>query len=95
MEHTAVEDTPVIGVKTKKGWFDKDAPQNLTSKEAMIRGILVVTMPALSAIDWYCGTHTIYILAPVLFYLEVTALTMTCPIKSIFSKYRHTNLPEL
>lgn len=95
VEHTAVEDIPVIGVKTKKGWFDKDAPQNLTSEGAAIRGILVVCMPPLSAIDWYCGTYTMIFIAPLIMYLAVTALTMTCPIKSLFSKYRHTNLPEL
>ncbi|RYE05278.1 MAG: hypothetical protein EOP33_06770 [Rickettsiaceae bacterium] len=92
---TAVEDEAVIGLKTKTGWFDKDAPQNLTSKGAMIRAILVITLPGAYALQWYYNLPIIYVLAPVLFYLEVTALTMTCPIKALFSNYRHKNLPEL
>ena len=92
---TAVEDEAVIGLKTKTGWFDKDAPQNLTSKGAMIRAVLVVTLPGAYALQWYYDLPIIYILAPALFYLEFTALTMTCPIKAMFSNYRHKNLPEL
>ncbi|QJD96072.1 hypothetical protein HH214_09390 [Mucilaginibacter robiniae] len=93
--HTAQEDRSVIGIKTDSGWFDKDAPQNLTSKGAALRAILVVCMPALSAIDWYLGTYTMIFFAPLTMYLAVTALTMTCPVKELFSNYRHKNLPEL
>jgi hypothetical protein len=79
VEHIVTDDKTVIGLKTKTGWFDKDAPQNLTSKEAAIRGILVVCMPASSAIDWYLGTYTMVFIAPLIMYLTITALTMTCP----------------
>jgi hypothetical protein len=95
VDHIAVEDKTVIGLKTKTGWFDKDAPQNLTYKGAGIRGILVVCMPALSAIDWYLGTHTMIFIAPLIMYLAVTALTMTCPVKALFCKFKSANLPKL
>jgi hypothetical protein len=95
VDHITAEDKTVIGLKTKTGWLDKDAPQNLTYKGAAIRGILVVFMPALSAIDWYLGTHTMIFIAPLIMYLAVTALTMTCPVKSVFSKFKSTHLPEL
>lgn len=39
VDHVAIEDKTVIGLKIKTGWFDKDAPQNLSYKEAGIRGI--------------------------------------------------------
>lgn len=74
-------------VETRKTWLDKDAPQNLSGREAAIRGLLVVILPPLSGIDWYFGTSFIVVLAPLLFYLEVTALTRTCPVKHIFRKY--------
>ena len=38
VEHIALEDKAMIGIKTKTGWFDKDAPQNLSYKEAGIMG---------------------------------------------------------
>jgi hypothetical protein len=86
VDHIAVEDKTVISLKTKTGWFDKDAPQNLTGKGAAIRGILVVCMPASSAIDWYLGTCTMVFIAPLIMYLAITALTMTCPIKALFQQ---------
>jgi hypothetical protein len=58
VDHVAIEGRALIGIKTKSGWLDKDAPQNLTYKEAGIRGVLVVRMPTLSAIDWTFHTHT-------------------------------------
>jgi hypothetical protein len=70
-------------------WLNAEAPENLTVKEAIIRAALVMTMPMLSAIDWTYGTHTFYIIAPAIFYLEVTAFTMYCPIKALFSNYSH------
>jgi hypothetical protein len=94
VDHIAVKDKTVIGLKTKTGWFDKDAPQNLTYKGAGIRGILVVCMPGLSAIDWYLGTYTMIFIAPLIMYLAVTALTMTCPVKALFSDYKHKSLPN-
>ncbi len=84
--HIAVEDKTVISLKTKTSWFDKNAPQNITGKEAAIRGILVVCMPALSAIDWYLGTYTMVFIAPLIMYLAITALTMACPIKALFQQ---------
>jgi len=91
---TVVKDAHVAGTKNKYKWFAEDAPENLTVKEAVIRGALVFTMPMLSAIDWNYGTHTMYIIAPVIFYLEVTAFTLTCPIKAMFSNYNHPSRYE-
>ena len=95
VEQVTLKDKAVLGIDTKSGWFDKDAPQNLTYKGAGIRGIMVVCMPSLSAIDWYLHTNTMIFIAPLIMYLAVTALTMTCPVKSLVSNYRHTDLPEL
>ncbi len=90
-ELEALEDKAMIGIKTKKGWFDKDAPQNLSYKEAAIRGMIVVFMPALSAIDWYLHTHTMYFIAPLTMYLAVSALTMTCQVKALFTKKKEND----
>lgn len=76
---------PASALNTAFNWFNAEAPENLTIKEAIVRAALVVTMPMLSAIDWTYGTHTFYFIAPAIFYLEVTAFTMYCPIKAIFS----------
>jgi hypothetical protein len=95
IQHLAVEDKPLLGIKTQSGWFDKDAPQNLTYKDAAIRGILVVCMPTRSAIDWYLHLHTMIFIAPLIMYLAVTALTMTCPVKALFTRFKRTDLPEL
>ena len=84
----------IAGTKTRYKWFAEDAPENLTVKEAVIRGALVFTMPVLSAVDWNYGTHTMYFIAPVIFYLEVTAFTMYCPIKAMFSNYTHPSRYE-
>jgi hypothetical protein len=75
--------------KIKINWFSEDSPENLTTTEAVIRGALIVLMPVLSAIDWNFGTHSMFFIAPVIFYLEVTAFTMVCPIKALFSDYSH------
>jgi hypothetical protein len=80
--------TANVAVKARKTWLDKDAPQNLSGREAAIRGLLVVILPPLSGIDWYYGTSFIMLLSPLLFYLEVTALTKTCPVKHLFSQSR-------
>jgi hypothetical protein len=81
------KENDVAVVKTKREWFLKDTPENLTNTEAIIRGAFIITMPMLSAIDWNYGTHTMLFIAPVIFYLEVTAFTMYCPIKALFSNY--------
>ena len=75
--------------KPTTSWFNAEAPENLTVKEVIIRAALVITMPILSAIDWTYGTHIFYFIAPSIFYLEVTAFTMYCPIKALFSNYSH------
>ena len=85
----------IFSVKTKKGWFDKDSPQNLTYKEAGIRGIFVVCMPVLAAIDWNFHTHTMFFIAPFIMYLAVSALTMTCPVKELFSRRNKSDSQEL
>jgi len=91
-----IQQQPTVTVKTiaqtvkrKRGWFNEDAPENLTVKEAVIRGAFVILMPMLSAIDWHYGTYTLFFIAPIIFYLEVTAFTQMCPIKALFSNYTH------
>ncbi|MDP9076769.1 MAG: hypothetical protein M3O71_05045 [Bacteroidota bacterium] len=81
------KENDVVAVKPKSKWFLKNTSENLTNTEAIIRGALIITMPMLSAIDWNYGTHTMFFIAPVIFYLEVTAFTMYCPIKALFSNY--------
>lgn len=80
---------------SKRSLFDKDSVQNLNGWEAGLRGVLVVFMPFLCSIDLYNGTNTMFFIAPVIFYLEVTALTLTCPIKSIFLKKKQNGPIEL
>lgn len=75
--------------KSATSFFNPDARENLTTKECVIRGLFVMTMPMLSAIDWNYGTHTLIFIVPAIFYLEVTAFTMNCPIKALFSNYSH------
>jgi hypothetical protein len=82
-----IKENKVAAIKTKNKWFLKDSPENLTNTEAIIRVAFVITMPMLSAIDWNYGTHTMFFIVPVIFYLEVTAFTLYCPIKALFSKY--------
>lgn len=65
-----------------------ETAENLTGKEIAIRAACVILLPMLSGIDWTYHTHTVAIIVPVAFYLEVTAFTSYCPIKAIFSKYR-------
>lgn len=74
--------------------FPEDTAENLSTTEAVIRGALVFTMPVLSAVDWNYHTHTMLMIAPVIFYLEVTAFTMYCPIKRLFSNYSHPSRIE-
>jgi hypothetical protein len=78
-----------IKLETKTSWLNDEASENLTVKECVIRAALVITMPMLSAIDWNYGTHTLIFIIPVIFYMEVTAFTMNCPIKALFSNYNH------
>jgi hypothetical protein len=79
----------VVGDKTKTKWFVKYRRENLTFAEALIRGTLVMLIPVLSAIDWSYGMHTMFYVAPIICYSEVTAFAMTCPIKSLFTNYRN------
>jgi hypothetical protein len=34
-------------------------------------------------------------IVPLIMYLAVTAITLTCPIKALVANYMRTNLPEL
>ncbi|MFS2185751.1 hypothetical protein ACCC92_03695 [Mucilaginibacter sp. Mucisp84] len=77
-----------------KRFFPDDSPENLSTTEAVIRGALVFTMPVLSSIDWNYHTHAMIIIAPVIFYLEVTAFTLYCPVKRLFSNYTHPSKYE-
>ncbi|WP_426670382.1 hypothetical protein ACPPVU_03875 [Mucilaginibacter sp. McL0603] len=81
--------------KAKTKWFAKYMLENLTVKEALIRGSLAMVIPVLSAIDWNCRTHTMLYIAPILFYFEVTVFTMTCPVKSLLRKYRQSSVNDL
>ncbi|MEO3407836.1 hypothetical protein AAFN85_28210 [Mucilaginibacter sp. CAU 1740] len=74
--------------------FPDDTAENLSTTEAVVRGAMVFTMPVLSAVDWNYHTHTMLLIAPVIFYLEVTAFTMYCPIKRLFSNYSHPSRIE-
>ena len=92
--HTeAVNDKPAAGNFLKR-LFPDDAAENLSTTEAVIRGALVFTMPVLSSVDWNFHTHTMIFIAPIIFYLEVTAFTMYCPIKRLFSNYTHPSKYE-
>lgn len=95
VEHNAVEDEEIIRIKTQNSQLAADGSQNLTGTEAVIRAIFVVVSPSFSAIDWYMGTHTLYFIAPLIIYFALTALTMNCPIKALFSKYRYRNTNEI
>ncbi|UOE47160.1 DUF2892 domain-containing protein [Mucilaginibacter sp. SMC90] len=77
-----------------KRYFPDDSPENLSTTEAVIRGAMVFTMPILSSIDWNYHTHAMIIIAPVIFYLEVTAFTLYCPVKKMFSNYTHPSKYE-
>jgi len=89
-----VEQEKPSAAKAAKTWFNAEAPENLTVKEAITRAAFVITMPMLSAIDWSYGTHTLIFIIPVIFYLEVTAFTLSCPIKALFSNYSHSTKYE-
>nr|WP_294899601.1 hypothetical protein [uncultured Pedobacter sp.] len=77
------EEKKIIISQTKRKFifFPKDAKQNLSGGACLARGLSLVLLPFLSAIDWYYGTSTLPFLIAGLFYLEVTALTAYCPIK--------------
>jgi len=73
--------------------FPSDAAENLTDIEAAIRLLCLLFFPWLSYIDWTYHTYFMIFLAPILFYLEVTAFTLTCPVKRLFSNY--TQAPKV
>jgi len=80
----------IIGIVSK--WFNHDTPENISFTEAAVRGVAVILMPlTLSAFDWSFHTDALPFVVPVMFYLEVTAFTMYCPIKAMFT---HKRLPE-
>jgi len=68
------------------GWFNHDTPENLTIMQGGVRGGALIIMPlVLLILDSSFHTDVLPFLVPVMFYLEVTAFTMYCPIKAIFS----------
>lgn len=74
------------------GWFSHDTMENLTFTQAALRGAALIVMPlSLSLFDSSYHTDILPFIVPVMFYLEVTAFTMYCPIKAIFSSQR---IPE-
>lgn len=73
----------------KNSLFNPESPENLTLKECIIRGAFVMILPMLSTINWTYETYTLILIIPTIFYLEVTAFTMNCPIKALFSNYSH------
>lgn len=74
------------------GWFNHETPENLTFIQAGMRGGALIVMPLILLIfDSSLHTDVLPFLVPVMFYLEVTAFTMYCPIKAIFSAEK---LPE-
>lgn len=89
-------DLPVIEKEKTNGifhhlsrWFNHEAPENLTTTEAVCRGGAIITMPLLlSLFDSSFHTDVLPFIVPVMFYLEVTAFTMYCPIKAMFSDER-------
>ncbi|WP_413666962.1 hypothetical protein ACEN9X_20825 [Mucilaginibacter sp. Mucisp86] len=93
VQPTARYSQPVLDNFLKR-FFPDDSPENLSTTEAVIRGALVFTMPVLSSIDWNYHTHAMIIIAPVIFYLEVTAFTLYCPVKRLFSNYTHPSKYE-
>lgn len=93
VQHEPEQSKPVLDNFLKR-FFPDDAPENLSTTEAVIRGALVFTMPVLSSIDWSYHTHTMIIIAPVIFYFEVTAFTLYCPVKRLFSRYTHPSKYE-
>ena len=71
------------------GWIRHDTAENLSFTQAALRASGVISMPLiLSAIDWSFHTDILIFIIPVMFYLEVTAFMMYCPIKAIFSNYK-------
>ncbi|MEJ5962997.1 hypothetical protein [Pedobacter immunditicola] len=73
--------------KSKFTLFDKDEVQNVTAIDALVRSVLVIFIPIVSvSIDWYLNMKTMYFIAPFIVYFAVTAMTRSCPIKSLFVK---------
>ncbi|MGN8055046.1 hypothetical protein ACTJKN_02160 [Pedobacter sp. 22163] len=74
------------------GWFNHETPENLTFIQAGLRGGALILMPLILLIfDSSLHTDVLPFLVPVMFYLEVTAFTMYCPIKAFISTEK---LPE-
>lgn len=95
---TYLKSDPSTSKPAQPGFWEKlfpaDAPENLTNTEAAIRLLCLLCFPWLSYIDWTYHTYFMICLAPVLFYLEVTAFTLTCPVKRLFSNYTHASRVE-
>ncbi|MGM9478164.1 hypothetical protein ACS5PU_17190 [Pedobacter sp. GSP4] len=66
-----------------------ETSENVSTKEAIIRGLLIVAaVPLFTVVDRTYSTALLIFIVPVLFYLEVTAFTIYSPVKAIFSNYR-------
>ncbi|RZJ76045.1 MAG: hypothetical protein EOO45_03675 [Flavobacterium sp.] len=82
---------PAFGLHFNKGFklSLKETAENVGATEAIVRGLIIVlALPVLVSLDWSLHTDLLIFIVPVLFYLEVTAFTMFCPIKLLFSTYR-------
>lgn len=71
-------------IRTKKNWLEKDIVLNVGFKESIIRFTIMIFLPwPLLAID-----HRLLIfVAPLLFYLEASAMTHFCPIRYIWCQW--------
>jgi len=70
------------------GRVQKELKENLTDRECLMRLAVFAVTPMLSVIDWYKGSYWILLFSPCTLYLELTALTLYCPIKASFSNFR-------
>ncbi|RYE55619.1 MAG: DUF2892 domain-containing protein [Sphingobacteriales bacterium] len=90
-DKTSALDKSAAGLHFSKGfkWSLKETAENVGATEAIVRGLVIVlALPVLVSLDWSLHTDLLIFTVPVLFYLEVTAFTMFCPIKLLFSTYR-------
>ena len=83
---------PSKTVKFKRLNFD--TRENLTDKQCIIRLCALILLPALSAMDWFLGTYYLFLVAPVVLYLTITAFISYCPGKALFSSSERNSLYE-
>jgi len=74
-------------LEKKKTWTIAETRENLSTGEAIFRGVMIVLgLPVLMIIDWSFHTDTLVYSIPVFFYLEITAFIMYCPIKALLTE---------